>query len=519
MTQRLSWTNSSILSQSAPIPIGNVQPYYYENDYDYEDFDYVQHSGSPEDSLSTSLSNVDLCELTTSQQVPYVIISTTRQCVKAVSEIMRNYSFVGMDCEGVRLGKDGKLCIIQICTPTKIYFFDVLRGGARLFTERGLRQLLQSEKVVKVIHDCRRDSEALYHQYQLRMQGIYDTQVAYAVLSQFQGYRTPFPVGLNTLLRKFQCAENEYKDEVKVAMATQSDYWETRPLTKLMVDYAACDVHNLMPVYEKVCIDLSDATCGLDSHKLVLEYSLQYSELNLWKNMDAANSTGPTLSPDNSSGSFVGYGISAWDDDIGKGQRDQDSFSPFEFYSKYQYNIIEDIAARRKANRKSNSHLSTSEGMPPPAPVEEVEYDAQGKRRRRRNRKSRDTSGDWTCPSTSEDGSQYGYPVFTSGVMYVSEYTASDSAYEYSQHNSYSECYGTYMAQHAQDTPHESRHYWPSGNTSMFNAIDAPIFVSPTAPIEIPKPEPTEQDRYLAEYPPLGAKIPVQSREVERLAA
>ena len=132
---------------------------------------------------------------------------------------------------------------IQVATPKKVYLFDVLKGGERLFFDRGLRYLLESNKIVKVMHDCRKDSEALYFQYDVTLRGVWDSQVTYAVLSQLKGmnslillsivvanqllgYRTPYPIGLNTLLKACCCEENKFKDMVKSAMTAMKNFWE-----------------------------------------------------------------------------------------------------------------------------------------------------------------------------------------------------------------------------------------------------------------------------------------------------
>lgn len=76
---------------------------------------------------------------------------------------------------------------IQVATPKKVYLFDVLKGGDRLFFDRGLRYLLESTKIMKVMHDCRKDSEALFFQYGVTLRGVWDSQIAYTVLSQLKG--------------------------------------------------------------------------------------------------------------------------------------------------------------------------------------------------------------------------------------------------------------------------------------------------------------------------------------------
>ena len=79
---------------------------------------------------------------------------------------------IALDCEGVRLGYGGRLCLIQIATPQMVYLFgiifvyigvhsyspffvDVLQGGSDLFDEGGLRDLLEDPTILKITHDCR----------------------------------------------------------------------------------------------------------------------------------------------------------------------------------------------------------------------------------------------------------------------------------------------------------------------------------------------------------------------------
>jgi ribonuclease D len=40
---------------------------------------------------------------------------------------------------------------------------------------------LQDPQVVKVMHDCRADSDALFHQHNVAIDNVFDTQVAHAL--------------------------------------------------------------------------------------------------------------------------------------------------------------------------------------------------------------------------------------------------------------------------------------------------------------------------------------------------
>jgi len=107
---------------------------------------------------------------------------------------------IAVDCEGVQLGRTGRLCLVQVATPTKPYLFDIIEGGGAIF-DSGLRRVLEDERIVKVMHDCRMDSDALFHEFKGSLKNVFDTQIGYAIVQRQQAASTPLPVGLNTLLR------------------------------------------------------------------------------------------------------------------------------------------------------------------------------------------------------------------------------------------------------------------------------------------------------------------------------
>lgn len=53
--------------------------------------------------------------------------------------------------------------------------FDMLLQDLDILKE--LRNLMENSSVVKVIHDCRQDSAALFYQLQIRLDNVFDTQV------------------------------------------------------------------------------------------------------------------------------------------------------------------------------------------------------------------------------------------------------------------------------------------------------------------------------------------------------
>lgn len=87
-----------------------------------------------------------------------------------------------------------------------------------MFDEGGLRELLQDPGIMKITHDCRyyllitieyclniksfhrSDSIALFKEYNVRLEKVYDMQVAFAAYCTQDHGPIPIPVSLSTML-------------------------------------------------------------------------------------------------------------------------------------------------------------------------------------------------------------------------------------------------------------------------------------------------------------------------------
>ena len=78
---------------------------------------------------------------------------------------------IALDCEGVRLSKTGKLCLVQICYETDgciwTYLFDciLLKHVVKTLDDEGIFR--DSAILRRFVHDSRQDFCALLHQYQV----------------------------------------------------------------------------------------------------------------------------------------------------------------------------------------------------------------------------------------------------------------------------------------------------------------------------------------------------------------
>ncbi|CAG9770035.1 unnamed protein product [Ceutorhynchus assimilis] len=196
------------------------------------------------------------------------VICSTRECQMVIDEIMNkkfnkprnssqnsnNWPFtedkviIGFDCEGINLGVKGQLTLLQIATMSGFaYVFDLITCPQMI--ESGLRQILESPEVIKIVHDCRNDSVNLHRQFSIVLNCVFDTQAAHAVLT-FQNTGRPVykakSVALNALCEAYGGPVNPMKDQLKNIYRRDQKYWSRRPLTREMILYASADVLSLV---------------------------------------------------------------------------------------------------------------------------------------------------------------------------------------------------------------------------------------------------------------------------------
>lgn len=84
------------------------------------------------------------------KQLPEVIEDVPR--CRTVVDLLERESVLGVDCEGVSLGVEGPLTLVQVGDSAgHVYLFDILKNK-RLLTQGKLGTLLESQNVVKVIN-------------------------------------------------------------------------------------------------------------------------------------------------------------------------------------------------------------------------------------------------------------------------------------------------------------------------------------------------------------------------------
>lgn len=184
------------------------------------------------------------------------LVDSREQAEEILAELLASRA-LGVDCEGVSLGRWGRLCLCQVATPQKVYLFDTLREGVL----EVLDSIFRSTSIVKVMHDCREDSSALLSQFDTELQAVFDSQVAHTMLLEQQAAR-PFQISLNELLKQVLKLENEQQKSLGQKMKDDPNVWFYRPMSEDLIAYAAQDVMYLLLLHRQLCDSLSDPSGG-----------------------------------------------------------------------------------------------------------------------------------------------------------------------------------------------------------------------------------------------------------------
>ena len=191
---------------------------------------------------------------------PTVFIDSEDSFFDAVEDVSK-HGRVALDAEGVDLGRTGELTIITLqgfdeeIKESPIYVVDVeVLSGDRVFskTTPSLRPLLEDSSVTKVMFDCRSDSDALFHQFDVSLSGVLDLQVFDQAVLIHAGEAPPrnttfFVHGvpmLSNMEKVLSCYSiNAGMDKKGAPHKSDINVWKKRPLGAASVKYAANDVH------------------------------------------------------------------------------------------------------------------------------------------------------------------------------------------------------------------------------------------------------------------------------------
>lgn len=206
------------------------------------------------------------------------IVDDHVRCRQVVHRLKKE-CIVSVAGEGIRMGAEGPLTLLQIGTfYGQVFIFDVL-VNRDLFDKGGLRQFLESDYNVKVVHGSSSLNAALHYQFNVYLRNVFDTQVGHLVIQEHKGRKLPSRITLSDVCQMYSESPHPYdwrSDVKEMWMKKIGDFWGQRPLSEEMMEYAAGDAMAIIPDVYRNQMDYIE-----ENNLLKLFYDLVYEELNV----------------------------------------------------------------------------------------------------------------------------------------------------------------------------------------------------------------------------------------------
>ncbi|XP_006883060.1 PREDICTED: exonuclease 3'-5' domain-containing protein 1 [Elephantulus edwardii] len=205
------------------------------------------------------------------EEVTYTVIDQFQQKFGAAMLHIKKQNVLSVAAQGANVCRHGKLCWLQVATNSRVYLFDIFLLGSRAFNN-GLQMVLEDEKILKVIHDCRWLSDCLSHQYGILLNNVFDTQVADVLqFSMETGGFLPNCISTlqDCLIRHLKVASKDvsFLEERQKLTQENPEVWFTRPLSPTLLKTLALEATYLLPL-RLVLLDemMSDLTMLVDRY-------------------------------------------------------------------------------------------------------------------------------------------------------------------------------------------------------------------------------------------------------------
>lgn len=216
---------------------------------------------------TSCISSVETCGTTNKE---FKVIDNMIDAVEIIKKL-HTFDYITFDCEGVNLGRTGELTVVSVSTIEKnaiAFIFDIFVLGRDIFygnQAETLKTLLEDPTITKISFDCRADSDALYHQFQVKLTGCLDLQIFHQGIqreeneysaSDYRG-RPSFLRGCKAIAPTY-CSSSIIRDfTVDAPHKSDSNVWKKRPLTNVQWSYAAFDVLLINSMYDKMSTRVS----------------------------------------------------------------------------------------------------------------------------------------------------------------------------------------------------------------------------------------------------------------------
>ncbi len=169
----------------------------------------------------------------------YIHIESDSDAI-GLADDLRSGGRIALDCEAAGFHRySDRLCLVQVSTAAATYIVDPLSFDPSEL----LHETLENPEREVIMHGADFDLRLLLRDLGIRLHGLFDTQIAAALL----GLES---LGLAPLL--------ERRFGVKLSKKYQRADWAERPLTDGMLDYAASDTGYLMALRDQLGEELAE---------------------------------------------------------------------------------------------------------------------------------------------------------------------------------------------------------------------------------------------------------------------
>ena len=163
---------------------------------------------------------------------------------------------VAFDAEGVRMSRRGTATVCSLAISSgndvQVFIFDLLAERGSEFHVRligTLKKILEDINIIKIVHDCRQDSDALNTFYGIMLASVFDTSVYNMLISDVQSRDN-----LNNTLQQYECRINPIRNKPTDHYIAHPTYWADRPLTNEHIEWASGDVASLFELRNKLLL-------------------------------------------------------------------------------------------------------------------------------------------------------------------------------------------------------------------------------------------------------------------------
>ena len=169
----------------------------------------------------------------------FFIAAVHRVCISEDAKAER----VAFYCKGVNLSRLGSVELISVGFSSMEVFLVDVGGEPDPDILKAVKVLFEDAKVTKIIHDCRMDSDALFHFHDIKLNNVHDTSCFHAEITGSEDEN------LNNVLMHNGVEQNHTRD-TNVYKANPA-FWASRPLTQKMINWVASDVDRLFELATK----------------------------------------------------------------------------------------------------------------------------------------------------------------------------------------------------------------------------------------------------------------------------